>query len=405
MDTMLLIQLALVLVGAKLAGEFCERVLKQPAVLGELVLGVLLGGSVLHFVSGSNQVLVAMGAIGAVLLLFEVGLESDISDLAKVGGQAAFVAVVGVVAPMVLGYFGATWLGHSSMESLFVGCALTATSVGITARVFGDLNFLKRKEAHVVLGAAVIDDVIGLVILAVVGGLATSKVLNLGAVAVQALVAVLFLVGSLVIGFKAFPWFISMADRMKTRAAISSAALVLCFALSAAAEMAHLAPIVGAFAAGLVLNRAEQKVHFEKKIKSIADLFIPVFFVMMGAQVDLKTLDPSTAAGRSSLVIGGVLLLIAVVTKVVAGLMVPGRGLAKWVVGIGMVPRGEVGLIFASIGLQTKVISPSLYSALLFVIMMTTFVTPPLLRLFIRDSSAPAEEAVVEAKQPEPAVA
>jgi len=251
----------------------------------------------------------------------------------------------------------------------------------------------------------VIDDVIGLVILAVVGGLATSKVLNLGAVAVQALVAVLFLVGSLVIGFKAFPWFISMADRMKTRAAISSAALVLCFALSAAAEMAHLAPIVGAFAAGLVLNRAEQKVHFEKKIKSIADLFIPVFFVMMGAQVDLKTLDPSTAAGRSSLVIGGVLLLIAVVTKVVAGLMVPGRGLAKWVVGIGMVPRGEVGLIFASIGLQTKVISPSLYSALLFVIMMTTFVTPPLLRLFIRDSSAPAEEAVVEAKQPEPAVA
>ncbi len=381
MSELVLLQLAIVLAAAKIGGEICDRWLKQPAVLGELVCGVLVGTSVLNWVPGADPTLGAMAEIGAVLLLFEVGLESDLGDLCRVGGAALWVALAGVALPFAGGYVAASALGCPTMQAVFVGAALTATSVGITARVFSDLRTLHTREAKIVLGAAVADDVIGLVILAALSGLAATKAVSAYGVLRVTFVAVAFLVGAIVVGFRATPFILHWANRMRTRAALSSAAIILCLAVSALASVAHLAPIVGAFAAGLVLAKAEHRVRFESKIRNVADVFVPVFFVMMGARMDLSALNPATAAGRHVLLVGIVLLVVAVVGKVLGGLTVPGRGLRRLTVGLGMIPRGEVGLIFAGMGLKAAVIPPSLYAAILFIVVGTTFLTPPLLKL------------------------
>lgn len=379
----ILVQLALIILVAKLGGEVCERWLKQPAVLGELVAGVLVGHSVLGWIPGEDAFLHKIAEIGAVLLLFEVGLESNLVDLFKVGKQALWVACAGVVLPFVFGYFVAHALGRTTMEAIFVGAAMTATSVGITARVFTDLKSLHTKEARIVLGAAVADDVIGLIILAVVSGIAVTNVVSWSTVGLQTFLALVFLVGAIVIGVRATPFLLHWARKMQTRAALSSSAVIFCFLLSALAEKVQLAPIVGAFAAGLVLDKTDDKVHIEEKIKSLADLFVPVFFVMVGARMDAQMFNPSTSSGRTTLLLGGVLLLVAVLGKVLGGITVPGKGLKRLTVGVGMIPRGEVGLIFANMGLSSKVIDNSLYAAIIFVVIMTTFMTPPLLKWLV----------------------
>ncbi len=379
----ILVQLALILIIAKISGELCERWLKQPAVLGELVGGVLIGQSVLGWIPGEDVFLHQLAEIGAVLLLFEIGLESNLDDLFKVGKQALWVAFAGVVLPFVFGYFVAHALGRTVMEAIFVGAAMTATSVGITARVFTDLKSLHTKEARIVLGAAVVDDVIGLIILAVVSGMAVTKVISWSAVGLQTFMALVFLVGAIVIGVRATPFLLHWARKMQTRAALSSSAVIFCFLLSALAEMVQLAPIVGAFAAGLVLDKTDDKVHIEQKIKSLADLFVPVFFVMVGARMDAQMFNPATASGRTTLILGGVLLVIAVLGKMLGGISVPGKGLKRLTIGVGMIPRGEVGLIFANMGLSSRVIDNSLYAAIIFVVITTTFMTPPLLKWLV----------------------
>lgn len=362
------------LAGAKLLGELCERYLKQPAVLGEILGGILLGKSLLRWVDGGNEALVQIAEIGAVLLLFEVGLESDLNELFKVGKEALLVAILGVVLPFALGYATASSMGQPKMAAIFVGAALTATSVGITARVFSDLKVLHTKEARIVMGAAVADDVIGLIILASVSGLAASGTISPLSIAKTTGIAFTFLVGAVVLGIRATPIFLKWARAMNTRAAVSSAAVVICLLLASVAQIAGLAPIVGAFAAGLVLTKTEQKVHFEEKVRSIADIFVPVFFVMMGVNTDLRAMTPSI------LILGVALFGVAVVGKVVAGMLVPGKQIGRWMVGVGMIPRGEVGLIFASLGLTHKIIDGGLYAALVLMVLATTFITPPLLK-------------------------
>jgi Kef-type K+ transport system membrane component KefB len=375
MHESILLPIALMLAFAKLGGELCERYLKQPAVLAEIVVGVLLGGSFLGWVNGNNITLQEIAEVGAVLLLFEVGLESDIDELFKVGKEALWVAIVGVIAPFVLGYLVAHSMGLPSIESIFVGATLTATSVGITARVFSDLRTLHTREAKIVLGAAVADDVIGLVILAAVSGLAATKTISIASVSKTTGIALLFLVGAVVLGLKATPLLLKWARAMKTRAAVSSAAVVLCLLTAVVAQFSGLAPIVGAFACGLVLAKTEDKVHFDEKVRSIADLFVPVFFVMMGARMNLQSLTPQTIG------VGALLLIVAIVGKVIAGLSLPSKRIGRWIIAVGMIPRGEVGLIFASIGLSTKVINEGLYASIVFVVIVTTFMTPPLLKL------------------------
>jgi Kef-type K+ transport system membrane component KefB len=388
----LLLQLILILAVAKLGSELAERI-GQPPVLGELVGGMIAGAGVLHWLKPHDVTLHALAEIGACLLLFEVGLESDLTALLRVGPEALWVACAGVVLPFLFGYGVAVFFGLPTVTAIFVGAALTATSVGITARVFGDLGVLQRKESRIVLGAAVADDVIGLIILAVVSGLVnTGTVSGWGIVRVTGL-AIVFLLGAIALGERLATPLLRLARRMRSRGTLAAAAVAFCFALSALAARAGLAPIVGAFAAGLVLARTEHRVPIEPTMKSLADLFIPIFFVMMGAATELRALSPATESGRQALTLGAALTFVALLGKVIGGLTCPGR-MDRWLVGLAMIPRGEVGLIFAGIGRAQGLLSPSLYAALLGVVMMTTFVTPPLLKL--RLSSRNRNEIVAQ---------
>jgi Kef-type K+ transport system membrane component KefB len=374
-----LLQLALLWGAAKLAAELAER-LGQPPVLGELLAGILLGGSLLGWVRPDEPTLARFAEIGALLLLFEVGLESDLHALLNVGSEALALAVAGVVLTLGLGMAAGLAFGLGAARALFLGTALSATSVGITARVFADLGMLKRKEARVVLGAAVADDVIGLLLLAIISGLFGAKALSTGAMAGRVGVALLFLVGSILIGQVAAGALLRLARRMRTRGVLVASAMIFCVVLAALAERSGLAPILGAFAAGLVLARTEHKLHLEGLLKPVADLFMPLFFLLLGVSANLTSLSPFTPSGRGTLLLVGVLALVVLAGKVGAGLLLPRRTGDRWLMGMGMIPRGEVALIVAAFGLSHGVLSTSLYSALIAVVLLTTLVTPPLLK-------------------------
>jgi len=375
----LFLALAAILAAAKLGGEVCERVLKTPAVIGEILLGMVLGKSILGVVDPTLPPLEAIASIGAVLLLFEVGLESDLGEMARVGVTALLVTLVGVVVPFALGWGTGVLLGLPSLATVFIGATLTATSIGITARVFGDLKVLSSRAAQVVLGAAVMDDVIGLIILATVTAMATTGSVSPADIVRLSALALAFLVGSLALGTLLAPRILTLMRQMHSRAAVSVAAVALAFLFAGLAGLFGLAPIIGAFAAGLVLARAETKAHIEPKVKSLADVFVPTFFVLVGAQIDVTQFNPTTPGGQHNLLIGGVLSVVAIVGKVVSGLAYDGSWRERAIVGVGMIPRGEVGLIFASIGLSLKVFDASLYAAVLMVVVVTTLITPPIL--------------------------
>jgi Kef-type K+ transport system membrane component KefB len=381
-----LVQLVIILAAAKIGGEIAER-LRQPAVLGELVAGVLVGGAVLGRVGplsidGHNEVLNLLAEIGAVLLLFEAGLESDTDELRRLGPAALWVAVAGILLPFGMG-FGVGHLLHlTNPTAIFLGAALTATSVGITARTFADLKMGHTPEARIVLGSAVADDVLGLILLALVSGMAGGAARSPFVVVGLALV---FLVGSMGIGIVAAPGILKIASKMRTRAALATSALAFCFLYGALAHViGGLAPIVGAFAAGLVLARTEHRLHLESRLKPVADLFIPIFFVVMGAKMPLKAMPLSVVW----LTLG--LIVVAIVGKVLGGLTVPVRGVNRLLVGFGMIPRGEVGLIFANVGLSHNLITTDMFTAIVLTVMATTFVTPPLLQWAARRNGASA---------------
>jgi Kef-type K+ transport system membrane component KefB len=324
-----------------------------------------------------------LAELGVIILLFEVGLESDLEEFLRVGWSAMLVAMIGVVGPFVLGYYSSILLGLSYTSAIFMGAALTATSVGITARTLGDLGQIRTSAAKIILGAAVIDDVLGLIILAVVGSLVAVGTVSYGEIGKVTLLAVAFLVGAIVIGIAVAPHMLRIAKKLRTRGMLTISAFLFCLALSYLAHELGLAAIVGAFAAGLILARTEDLVHIQQRIKPIADIFVPIFFVMLGVSVNLSVLNPLNPEARSNLAFIGILVLVAVVMKVVAGLGVLKRGVSRLVVGVGMIPRGEVGLIFASIGLTRSIITPAEYAAIIAVVIITTFITPPLLKLVL----------------------
>ena len=391
--------LALIIVAAKVGGEILGR-LGQPPVLGELLVGVLLGNLGLLGITAleplrDNTILRVVAEIGAILLLFEVGVESDLVQLLAVGWSSLVVATLGVVVPMILGYIvsyqmlpHASWLTH-----LFVGGTLTATSVGITARVLKDLGKANTKEARIILGAAVADDVIGLVVLAVVSGVAAVSATTGGSVSVGSIVwivvkAALFLSIAVLVGRFWSQRVFKYAARLRVPGVLLALCLCFCFVVSAIAGFAGLAPIVGAFAAGVVLEevhyhpfreRGERKV--EELLFPITTLIVPVFFVMMGFRVDLKSFASPAVLGFAALI-----TLVAIIGKQVCGLGVLEPGTDRVAIGVGMIPRGEVGLIFAGIGSTlalagAPILSPTTFSALVLMIMLTTFITPPLLKM------------------------
>ena len=393
----LLLALAVILIGAKLGGELATR-LKQPAVLGELAIGVLLGN--LHFIGlggfehfKTDPMVDMIARLGVIILLFAVGLESTVAQMMAVGLSSLLVATIGVALPFALGWGVGAWLLPEAGPYVhaFLGATLTATSVGITARVLQDLGKSKSPEARIILGAAVIDDVMGLVILAVVGGAITAaargRELSYGSLFVILAKAVAFLVGALVIGVRLSPVVFRFASRLQARGVLLALALAWCFALSWVASAIELAPIVGAFAAGLILERVHYRDFvgkgehdLEELVAPIAAFLVPVFFVVMGMRTDLASF-----ADTRVLVLAAALTIAAVVGKQACGLGVIGGGVDRVTVGLGMIPRGEVGLIFANMGMAlvlagTPIITPPLYSAIVVMVIVTTLVTPPALK-------------------------
>ena len=389
--------LAAILAGAKLGGHLAVRI-GQPAVLGELLAGVLLGNLDLAgfgwFRSLTTDPSIAVLAqLGVIFLLFEVGLESTVRDMMKVGASATLVAVLGVVTPFALGWgVGALLLpGHTAYAHAFLGATLTATSVGITARVLKDLGKSRLAEARIILGAAVIDDVLGLVILAVVAGVIQAAdrgaSLSLGATGIVVLKAALFLVGALGLGVAFSPRLFDLTARLRGRGVLLATALVLCFVLAWLASAVGLAPIVGAYAAGLILEDVHWReftlrgeTPLPELLHPIASFLVPVFFVLMGMRVQLQSF---TAIGGLGLAL--LLTLAAIVGKQACAFGALGRGMDRLSIGIGMIPRGEVGLIFASIGLGLtlhgeRIVDEGVYSAVVIMVMVTTLVTPPALK-------------------------
>lgn len=452
----ILLELSLVIIVAMFSRWVAERA-RQPAVLGELVAGVVIGNLgfwigrplfvlVMHlgevgpllteiFTSGASvagaarhvfsakelapgavdaQVLrivtgpeaphyVIMGMalwlfsnLGVILLLFMVGLESSVAEMLRVGARATAVAVVGIIVPFVLGLGASMWLleGATLPVHLFVAATLCATSVGITARVFRDLNRLQTAEAKVILGAAVIDDILGLIILAVVVGIVATGGIVVAEVARILLLSMLFLGVVILLGNRLVRWVIPAVSALDRHHVKLLFPVALAFAMAWLASMIELASIIGAFAAGLILEEsqfdrhAETRQTMEEMIGPLERIFAPMFFVLMGMQVNLATfLEPETVG------LAVALTLVAIVGKIVAG-WPAGPGTDRISVGLGMIPRGEVGLIFASIGKGLGVVTPALFSAVVIMVIVTTLVTPLALKWSLeRRARGPAAAA------------
>ncbi len=334
---------------AKLAGHLTQE-LGQPSVLGELLAGVIVGKSVLGLVDPSNETVHLMGELGVVILLFSIGLETNLTALVRVGGTSLVVAIAGVVLPFTLGFGLTRALGVTVPVAVVCGAALTATSVGITARVLSDLGRLQDPEGQVVLGAAILDDVIGLVILAVVGGLADGRPVTFWGIARTTCVAFGFLIVVVLVGRRIVPRLIDLLGRFGNTGTPAIAALVLAFGLGWLADCVGSAVIVGAFAAGLLVVGSTRFHDVEAGVTRLGHFFVPLFFVSVGAAVDVRVLNPFQASNHRTLVVAALLTVAAVIGKFAAGyapFWFRGR---KSLIGAGMIPRGEVGLIFAQMG-------------------------------------------------------
>ena len=391
----LLLDLTLMLVMAKVAAEIFDR-LHIPVVIGEIGVGIVLGPSVLGWVR-TGDIVFFLAEIGVIVLLAQVGMETDIDELRRVGRSSLTVGVIGVAAPMAMGYFAATALGESTNTALFVGAALTATSIGITARVFGDLRALSTPEARTVLGAAVADDVLGLIILTVVTRIVQQGSVDIATVSSTIGLAVGFLVVSGFIGLAVFPGFlrrIGSASRSSSTIPVVAIALVLAFAVLA--DLANLAPIIGAFVAGLGLRKVAVHERIERDLSSLGQIFVPVFFLYIGISTDVS----SMLDGRV-LLVALLLSAIAIVGKLLSAFGALGTTSDKLVIGFGMLPRGEVGLIFATIGLSVGALNDELYGSILVVVLLTTLIAPPLLRWRIGASTNDQSQEPVTPEPPQ----
>ena len=383
----LFLVLAAMLIVAKLLGELAER-FGQPAVLGELIGGVILGGSMLGIVPAEGtgaEIIHVLAELGVVLLLFEIGLETDLREMFRVGTASLSVAAVGVILPFLLGFAYWAYLPHAATEgttdltmaAIFVGATLTATSVGITARVLSDLGQMHSEEAKIIIGAAIIDDVLGLVILTVVSGMAAgASVHALGIVRVL-VVAVGFLVVAVLAGRYAAPRLFDLVVRMRVRYVLLVFAVAFALGLAATAAMVGSALVIGAFAAGVILSGTNQFDTIEKEIRPVASIFTPIFFVSVGASVNLELLNPAREGAAGIFGVSVTLTLLAVLGKLAAGWAAPWVKFRRLVVGVGMIPRGEVGLIFADIGRRAGIMNEAVFGAVLLMVMATTFVAPP----------------------------
>jgi Kef-type K+ transport system membrane component KefB len=409
-----LLNLVVIYLASKLGGELSNR-FGFPPVLGELVGGVILGVSALHLIvfpdkdptgstslimqflqltgglspeatpqvfASASEVVSVLAELGVIILLFEVGMESDLRELVKVGGMATLVAVVGVTVPFVLGTVGAILIFHvPNIPAIFAGAALTATSIGITSKVLSEIGQLSSKEGQIILGAAVIDDVLGIIILAVVASLAKTGEVDVANLVYLILSSFGFLLGAILLGKLFNKIFIGSSRLFKTRGNLVVPAFIFAFAMAYIGSAIHLEAILGSFAAGLILDETDEKNELQYQVVPIADLLMPAFFISVGAKTDLGVLNPAVPANREGLVIALFLITVAILGKVVTGFAVFGDPtLNRLAIGVGMIPRGEVGLVFAGIGTSSGILSEALNAAVIMMVIITTFLAPPLLR-------------------------
>jgi Kef-type K+ transport system membrane component KefB len=406
-----------IFLAARALAELMVR-LQLPTILGELVAGVLLGVSGLHLIlppasqaqlsEAAVQLLAAIsgaepGQIGAIYaetfpslmsvaqiglfaLLFLTGLECDLDELMAVGLQASTVAVTGVLVPFALGTGGLLLLFQLPLiPAVFAGAAMTATSIGITASVFGELQWLKRREGQIVIGAAVLDDILGIVILAVVVALAGGGGFSLKPLLALVAAAAAFVVASILLSRRAAPAFDWLIDRLRAPGDVAVAAFVVLTGSCFVAQAIGLEAALGAFAAGLILSGSKHRKAIDTAVKPLVALFATVFFVLIGTAMDLSVLNPFEPANRPGLVMAAFLLVVAVLGKVVSGWSyLSAEPSNRLVVGLGMMPRGEVGLIFLGLGSQAGLLNSSLEAAILLMVIGTTFLAPILLRLVIK---------------------
>ena len=409
-----------IFVAARLLAELLVR-LQLPTILGELIAGVIIGASGLHLIvppetqaalsqwmlqllgsladvppdavaelyAESFPSLQAVADLGLFALLFLTGLESDLDELVAVGAQATTVAVAGVALPFALGTIGLMALFHVPViPAVFAGASMTATSIGITASVFGELKMLRSREGQIVIGAAVLDDILGIVILAVVVSLAGGGSLELAPILKLVAAAVVFVLAAIGLSRTAAPGFDWLIDRLKAPGDVAVASFVVLTLCCFAATAIGLEAALGAFAAGLILSKSNHSHAIEAAVKPVVALFATIFFVLIGTGMDLSVLNPFDPANRAGLVVAGFLLLVSIAGKVAAGwCFLSQQPTDRLVVGLGMMPRGEVGLIFLGLGTQAHLLSPALEAAILLMVIGTTFLAPILLRLVLSGRS------------------
>ncbi|OGS44440.1 MAG: hypothetical protein A3K76_03500 [Euryarchaeota archaeon RBG_13_57_23] len=404
-ETLLLIFVAFLV--AKLGGEVMER-MRLPAVTGELMAGIILGPTLLNLITNEDSFFDVLAQLGATFLLFTVGMETKLSELKKVGLVAASVAAMGVVVPFVMGYYVSVLLFASSIEAMFVATALVATSVGITARVLEDMGMIHSTEAKIILGAAVIDDILGMIVLTLVSGVAVGELtyLSVGIVIGEAIcfVAIVTILGTRVVKYASGKrdvrfdrttngqWAIhystrafrrdSWLDKLKQRQAPFVIILIVIFGLSALASFIGLAAIIGAFFAGLIFSDTKETYELENKFEPLNVLLVPFFFVVMGARVDFANFT-------NVLPFAIVVTVVAILSKLIGcslGAITRGEKTAL-IVGAGMVPRGEVGIVVAMIGLNMDIIAQSTYSVIVLVSIVTTLYAPFLIKTVVKAES------------------
>ncbi|BDI14445.1 sodium:proton antiporter [Nostoc cf. commune SO-36] len=415
-----LLSLVVIYLASKVGGELSNRV-GLPTVLGELLGGVIVGISVLHLLvfpeggtdssnslvmtflqttagltpeatpavfEAQSEVVSVLAELGVIILLFEIGLESNLKDLISVGIQASIVAVVGVVVPFTAGTVGLmTLFGVGAVPAIFAGAALTATSIGITSKVLSELGRLNSKEGQIILGAAVIDDVLGIIVLAVVASLAKDGVVDVSKVIYLIISATGFILGAILLGNVFNKSFVAIADQLKTRGELVIPAFIFAFVMAYFASIIQLEAILGAFAAGLVLEETDKRKELQRQVVPIADMLVPIFFVTVGAKTDLGVLNPAIPSNREGLIMAAFLIAVAIIGKVITGFSVFGQPeINRLAIGVGMIPRGEVGLVFAGVGAASGVLSKSLGAAIIMMVIFTTFLAPPLLRFVFPDS-------------------
>lgn len=381
-DTHTIVQLLLVIAAVLITTRGLAVLavkLGQPAILGELIGGVILGASVLGILDPNEVAIKTLAELGLLILLFEIGLETDLRAITRVGGIAAIIAIVGVAFSFVLGYAAMKSMGVNTLAAVVCAAALTATSIGVSTRVLADLGFLQTEEGRIVLGAAVLDDIIGLVLLSVVGSFASGASITAGGVLRTSVIAFGFVAAAIAVGGFVVPPLFRALHRLRSPNTIAVMGLSFAFLLAALAGMLGSAIIVGGFVAGVLLNRIDQRDDVRRSAAAMGSLLTPIFFASVGASVDLRAL-----ATPRTVLITVVLLVAGAVGKILAAYVPWWFKGNKALVGVAILPRGEVELIVAQTGLAIGALDASLFGAITLMVLLTTLISPPLIQAVAR---------------------